>query len=171
MPKKNKITIQAKVMLILIFILVGIFLLLVSLFCTTCIVQNNNHNKLIGSLPLVDNNKNQAQEIDTVVVDNNYRQKTIEIVKKYLTQDANLATNDYTAKMKNVKETVDAIMGLTLTSAYKDVHLSLVLALDDAQRGYEAYATGKKIEGQRLLLQSAEKMDEVMQAHAWLKTE
>lgn len=164
-------TIQAKMILVLIFVLVGIFLLLISLFSVSCVVQNNNQNKIMGKLFLTDYNKNQELKIDTVALDSNYRQRAVEIVKKYLIQDANLVADDYAAKIINVKEAVDAIMGLTLTGIYKDVHLNLVLALDGAQRGYEAYVVGKKAEGQKLLQQSAEKMDEIMQANTWLKTE
>jgi flagellar basal body-associated protein FliL len=109
------------------------------------------------------------KKVDLVQVKSSYYEKAGEIVQNYLAQDAKIKDNEFGAKAANAELAIEELLKLTLTKEEKTVQLDLVLALSDAERGWQLKGQGMEKEGQNLLDKSQEKLDELMLENEWLK--
>jgi flagellar basal body-associated protein FliL len=109
------------------------------------------------------------KKVDLVQVKSSYYEKAGEIVQNYLAQDAKIKDNEFGAKAANAELAIEELLKLTLTKEEKTVQLDLVLALSDAERGWQLKGQEMEKEGQNLLDKSQEKLDELMLENEWLK--
>jgi len=102
------------------------------------------------------------KKVDLVQVQNDYRVSAKEIIQNYLTKDMKIEVADFGAKANNAEKAVEELLKLTLTKEEKAVQLDLVLALSDAQRGWQ-------LKEQSLVDKANKKLEEIIKENDWLK--
>ncbi|MDD5290170.1 MAG: hypothetical protein PHT40_03175 [Patescibacteria group bacterium] len=109
------------------------------------------------------------QKVDLVQVQSDYRSRAKEVIKNYLEQDVKIGNTNYDAKAANAASTIGELLKLTLTKEEKAIQLELVLALSDAERGWQLIGQEMKDEGQGLLDKSSKELKKIMGENEWLK--
>jgi hypothetical protein len=109
------------------------------------------------------------QKVDLVKVQSDYRSRAKEVIREYVLRDTKIKETDYDAKVANAKATIDELLKLTLTREEKLIQLELVLALSDAERGWQLIGQEMKDEGQGFLDKSGNRLKELMGENEWLK--
>jgi len=119
----------------------------------------------------IENDKKEQMQLEKDELENiklNYETQVKVLVNQFLESDKLIARDNYNEKISNINSTINDLLDLRLTAEYKKLHLDLVVALDMAKRGYEAFLSQEDQDGRELISEYENELVDILDEYQWL---
>jgi len=119
----------------------------------------------------IENDKKEQMQLEKDELENiklNYETQVKVLVNQFLESDKLIVRDNYNEKISNINSTINDLLDLRLTAEYKKLHLDLVVALDMAKRGYEAFLSQEDQDGRELISEYENELVDILDEYQWL---